>query len=99
VNQIGTRDDVLIGRQFWEDLVETVKEGYATIDIAPIIEENGGFTGSNTFTIYRAYSNAVDQYCVDKMLNELEWATKLTDAAAFMETHCFLVYEYIGINY
>jgi len=99
VDRVGTRQDVLVGRDFFNDLVDVVKEGYATVDIGPIIEANGGFTGTNTFTIYRAYSNAVDQYCIDKMLNELGWSEKLIDAAAFMETHCFLVYEYIGINY
>jgi len=99
VDRVGSRQDVNLGRQFWNDLVSTVKEGYQTVQLQPIVDANGGFNGTNTFTIYRAYSNAVDKYCIDKMLNDLGWSTKLIDAAAYMETHCFLVYEYVGINY
>jgi glyoxylase-like metal-dependent hydrolase (beta-lactamase superfamily II) len=99
VDRIGSRDDVKTGRQFWWDLIASIKQGYQTVSMDDIVKANGGFNGTNTFTIYRAYSNAVDQFCINNMLNTLGWAKKLIDAAAFMETHCFLTYEYVGINY
>jgi len=99
VDRIGSKDDVKQGKKLWQDIQESVKMGMETISMEPIIAANGGFTGTNTFTIYRAYSKAVEDFCVDRVLNELGWSTKLIDAAPFMNTHCFLTYEYIGINY
>eukprot|EP01099_Mayorella_cantabrigiensis_P001527 TRINITY_DN1676_c0_g1_i1.p1 TRINITY_DN1676_c0_g1~~TRINITY_DN1676_c0_g1_i1.p1 ORF type:complete len:324 (+),score=65.64 TRINITY_DN1676_c0_g1_i1:50-973(+) len=99
VDRIGSRNDVLVQQQLFNDIMSSVKEGLSTVQFGEIAEEQGGFNGKNTFSIYGAYSEAVAEYCADKVLNKLGWSKKLIDAAAFMQTHCFLVYEAVTVNY
>jgi len=99
VDRVGNKNDVKVGKQLIEDLVSSIKEGMSTLDYDAIVKSQGGANGTNSFTIFRAWTDAVSNYCVNNMLNVLGWSKKLIDPAAYMDTHCFLVYEYVNINY
>jgi len=99
VDRIGTRDDILVSKYMFNNLTYAVEQALDAISYSDVVTAQGGYTGTNTFTIYRAYIDEVVNYCVNIMLNELDWSAKVIDAGAFMDTHCFLVFEYVKINY
>lgn len=99
VDRIGSRNDVEVGKQLISDLVDSVKQALKTVNETEIVEQNGGYNGKNSFTIYRAYTDAIADECVNIMMNEKDWGSKLIDAGAYMDTHCFVISEYVDIQF
>merc|ERR1712098_524742 len=70
VDRLGTREDVENSLQFFKDLKESAKYGMENADFMAAATENGGFTGTNSWTIFNAYTDQIVDMCEDKMLNE-----------------------------
>ena len=99
VDRVGTPQDVQVAKDLFNDVQASMEQAMTTVNQSAIAEANGGYNGKNTFTIFRAYTDALVDECVRLVLKEKGWEDKLIDAAAYMDTHCFLMYEHINVDY
>jgi len=99
VDRIGSRQDVQVGKQLFDDIQTAMQQAFKTVNTTAVIESKGGYNGTNSFTVFRAITDAYTNECVKIVLQDMGWQTKLIDAAAYMDTHCFLMSEHINIDY
>jgi glyoxylase-like metal-dependent hydrolase (beta-lactamase superfamily II) len=93
LSKIGTRNDVIIQKEFISDLKQAAAKANQEITFGSIAKQVGHY--ENPWFIFNKYNEAVDGQCAKYMLPK--WESKLGGAQEFMETHCYTMGEALRI--
>jgi glyoxylase-like metal-dependent hydrolase (beta-lactamase superfamily II) len=93
LTRIGTRNDVIVQKEFISDLEKAAGKANHDITFGSIAKQVGHF--ENPWFIFKKYNDAVDGQCARDML--AKWENKLGGAQEFMETHCYTMGEALRI--
>jgi glyoxylase-like metal-dependent hydrolase (beta-lactamase superfamily II) len=89
----GNRQDVVIAKEYVDDLIKYAQEGLDTVDFYAVAKKVGW---TNKWLLVKTYMDEVAQHCSDKMLPL--WRTRLGGADVSTPGHCWLMQEHISIN-
>lgn len=89
LTRLGTRDDVIVQKEFISDLREAAEKANNEVLFSNIAQEVGRF--DNPWLLFSRYIDAVNENCAQTMLPK--WENRLGGAQEFMSTHCFTMTE------
>jgi glyoxylase-like metal-dependent hydrolase (beta-lactamase superfamily II) len=94
VTRPGTRDDVMVGREFVLDLKRTARTAMAAVSFQDVAKT---VANPNRWSLVNAYRDAQAQKCVDELLPR--WRDRLGGAETFLPSHCAVMVEALNIDY
>lgn len=94
VTRPGTREDVLVGREFVLDLKRTARTAMAAVSFQDVAKT---VVNPNRWSVVNAYRNAQAQKCVDELLPR--WRDRLGGTETFLPSHCAAMVEALNIDY
>jgi glyoxylase-like metal-dependent hydrolase (beta-lactamase superfamily II) len=86
ITRLGTRNDVIIQREFVSDLERAAARANQQVSFGEIAKQVGGGQQPLIFSLAKR-ADAVSEICVNNMLPK--WENRLGGAQQFMSTHCF----------
>jgi glyoxylase-like metal-dependent hydrolase (beta-lactamase superfamily II) len=86
ITRLGTRNDVIIQREFVSDLERAAARANQQVSFGEIAKQVGGGQQPLIFSLAKR-ADAVSEICVSNMLPK--WENRLGGAQQFMSTHCF----------
>ena len=89
LTRLGTRNDVVIQKEFVSDLERAAGKANQEIPFSKIASQVGSF--ENPWLIFSRYIDAINENCMNDMLPK--WVNRLGGAQQFMSTHCFSMAE------
>ena len=89
LTRLGTRNDVVIQKEFVSDLEKATGKANQEIPFSKIASQVGSF--ENPWLIFSRYIDAINENCMNDMLPK--WVNRLGGAQQFMSTHCFSMAE------
>ena len=89
LTRLGTRNDVLIQKEFVSDLEKAATKANQEVLFSKIASQVGRF--DNPWLIFSKYIDAINENCVNGLLSK--WENRLGGAQQFMSTHCFTMAE------
>jgi len=93
LTKIGTRNDVIVQKEFISDLEKAAAKANQEITFGSIAKQIGHF--ENPWFLFNKYNEAVDGQCAKYMLPK--WESRLGGAQELMETHCYTMGEALRI--
>jgi len=93
LTRLGTRNDVIIQKEYVLDMQANAAEALQTVDFFEIAEETGF---ENQWLLFDTYLNEVSKVCAEKTLEK--WRNRLGGADIFTESHCFKLAESLRID-
>lgn len=89
LTRLGTRDDVVIQKEFISDLEKAATKANSEVLFTDIAKEVGSF--DNPWLLVSKHIDAKEKNCVESLLPK--WQSKLGGAEQFMSTQCFTMTE------
>jgi glyoxylase-like metal-dependent hydrolase (beta-lactamase superfamily II) len=86
ITRLGTRNDVIIQREFVSDLERAAARANQQVSFGEIAKQVGGGQQPLIFSLAKR-ADAVSEICVNNMLPK--WENRLGGAQQFMSTHCY----------
>jgi len=94
VNRVGTREDVLVSREFILDLKAAAIQARQQVNFS---EFSQGVSSEDRWMVFETYFNAVIQRCTDIMLPK--WKSRLGGAEAFMHHNCWAMMRSLVLDF
>jgi glyoxylase-like metal-dependent hydrolase (beta-lactamase superfamily II) len=94
VNRPGTREDVMVGREFVRDLKRAARAAMASVSFDEVAKS---VANPNRWSLINAYRDAQAQQCVDALLPR--WRDRLGGVETFLPSHCAVMVEALNIDY
>ena len=94
VTRPGTREDVMVGREFVLDLKRAARAAMSAVSFQEVAKT---VANPNRWSLVNAYRDAEAQKCVDDLLPR--WRNRLGGAETFMRSHCDSMVEALNIDY
>ena len=91
LTRLGTRNDVVIQKEFVSDLEKAAGKANQEIPFSKIASQVGRSVDNNPWLIFSKYIDAINENCINSMLPK--WVNRLGGAQQFMSTHCFSMAE------
>jgi len=90
----GTREDVLIGKEFVTDLKRAAR---AAMNAVSFQEATKNLANPNNFSLFNAYRDAQAQKCVDDLLPR--WRNRLGGTETFLPSHCAVMVQALAEDF
>lgn len=84
LDRLGTSDDVLVQKEYFDDMVENAVMANESVDFMEI-GQRVGF--DNPWLLFDTYMDEVTQLCTEKTVSQ--WEDRLKGVEIFSEDHCF----------
>jgi glyoxylase-like metal-dependent hydrolase (beta-lactamase superfamily II) len=94
LTRIGTRNDVVVAREFVSDLEKAAAQANKQVPFPEIAKQVG--QAAKAFLSTNTYTDALDQRCTQIMLPK--WENRLGGAQQFMSSHCYTMAEALRID-
>jgi glyoxylase-like metal-dependent hydrolase (beta-lactamase superfamily II) len=96
VTRPGTREDVMVGREFVLDLKRAARAAMAAVSFQDVAKT---VANPNRWSLINAYrdAQAQAQKCVDELLPR--WRDRLGGVETFLPSHCAVMVEALNIDY
>jgi glyoxylase-like metal-dependent hydrolase (beta-lactamase superfamily II) len=94
VTRPGTRDDVIVGREFILDLKRAARAAASAVSFQEVAKT---VTNPNRWSLVDAYRNAQTQKCVEDMLPR--WRNRLGGVETFLPSQCDTMVEALNIDF
>jgi glyoxylase-like metal-dependent hydrolase (beta-lactamase superfamily II) len=94
VNRLGTREDVIISREFILDLKDTVTEVLRQVDFSESVES---INSEDRWLVFEAYFSTTIQKCSEIMIPK--WKSRLGGTEAFMNQNCWAMMRSLVLDF
>ncbi len=94
VNRLGTRQDVMVSREFVLDLEAAAAQALQQVNFSDFAQQIGY---KDVWKLYNAYSNAFTQKCTDMMMPK--WKDRLGGADTYLSDDCWEMAESLTVQF
>jgi glyoxylase-like metal-dependent hydrolase (beta-lactamase superfamily II) len=94
VTRPGTREDVMVGREFVLDLKRAARDARQAVSFQDVAKT---VANPNNWSLTNAFRDAEAQKCVDEMLPR--WRDRLGGVETFLPSNCDVMVEALNIDY